>query len=62
MKTKGKFIFKKSWYSYCSAHIEPDESCDRCNVGSWHNNLLHNISSYFHDHHYRLWVWFVNNI
>jgi hypothetical protein len=37
MRTKGKFIFKKEWYSFCSIHHEYDEKCGACNGGSWYS-------------------------
>jgi hypothetical protein len=35
MKTKGKFFWKKRWYSYCSRHHEHDYRCNLCDAGSW---------------------------
>lgn len=43
MKDKGFFIFKKKWYSICSAHQEYKNDCALCNVGSWKNVILSKI-------------------
>ena len=45
MKDKGFFIFKKRWYSMCSAHQEYQQDCTLCNVGSWKNILIGKIES-----------------
>lgn len=45
MKDKGFFIFKKRWYSICSAHQEYQHDCALCNVGNWHSVLLGKIEN-----------------
>lgn len=57
MKTKGKYFWKKTWYSFCSRHREYDDTCDICKSGTWENNWLLAIDSYIHDHCYKLWYW-----
>lgn len=60
MKTRGKGIFKETWYSFCSIHSVYNENCPICNHGSWVNNFKHNISSFIYDHFPNLWRWYVN--
>jgi len=62
MRTRGKFIFKESWWSYCSAHQTYDENCEICQSGNWHNNIMVAFSGFVHDHWYGLWYWWVNNL
>lgn len=59
---KGKWIWKEKWYSICSIHMNYDKNCSMCTTGSWHNVWMLKINSWFHDHTYRLWRWWVNNI
>lgn len=57
---KGKFFWKKRWYSICSAHMVYDKDCPRCNVGGWHNLWGLAIGGFFHDHFYKLWFYYQN--
>lgn len=59
---RGKGLKKKTWYSICSIHYIHDNNCNMCNTGSWQNNFMLTISSWFHDHIYWLWLWWINNI
>lgn len=61
MRTRGHGLFKETWYSFCSRHLEYDESCHICNSGRWVNNIRHSLSSFIYDHFPRLWIWWVNN-
>ena len=60
MRTKGKFLNKKQWYSFCSKHHDYDENCKICNIGSQHNIYMVKINSFFHDNFYELWFYYVN--
>lgn len=60
MLTKGKYFWKKSWYSICSMHREHDETCNICKSGTWENNWLVVIDGFIHDHCYKLWYWNAN--
>lgn len=59
-KDRGKFFWKKRWFSICSAHMYYQEDCPRCNAGGWHNLWLLAISGFFHDHFYKLWFYYQN--
>lgn len=60
MREKGKFLWKKRWYSICSAHQDYKEDCPRCNAGTWNNIVMLAISGFFHDHFYNLWFYWMN--
>lgn len=59
---RGKWFWKKRWYSICSAHKDHNKDCQLCKTGSWHNVWLGAIEGFFHDHIYWLWYFFVNYI
>lgn len=59
-KTKGKFIFKSTFYSYCSAHGGDDPNCKICQAGQWSNNILSSISRFFYWLSPTIWRWWVN--
>jgi hypothetical protein len=60
MKTKGKFIFKKQFYSYCSMHFDEDKDCFACQHGQWSNIILDKIGHFIFKHFPKLWIWYVN--
>ena len=60
LRTQGRGIFKKEWYSFCSRRGKFDENCHICNVGTWNNVYKRIIGSLIHKHFYKLWFWFVN--
>jgi|AntAceMinimDraft_16_1070373.scaffolds.fasta_scaffold16553_3 hypothetical protein len=60
IREKGKFFWKKRWYSICSIHYEYNKECPMCNAGTWSNVWGTAISSFFCDHLYKLWFWWVN--
>lgn len=63
METKGKFFWKKRYYSICSIHgLKPNSNCSLCKRGGWYNVWNLNISSFFHEHFTRVWCWWQNNI
>ena len=59
---RGKGLRKQRWYSLCSAHPNHDKDCSMCQTGMWHNIYLNKIETWFHDHTYGLWYFWVNNI
>ena len=59
---KGRFFWKKTWYSFCSTHVEHDNNCPRCNAGHWSNNWLNAISGFFFKYMPKFWIWWVNNV
>jgi hypothetical protein len=60
MKYKGKFIFKKQWYSICSMHYEYKEDCNCCNTGTWENIFIHKIGSFIYKKFPKFWIWWMN--
>lgn len=60
MRTKGKFFWRKSWYSICSVHFNYKNDCGMCNAGSWHYDILSKIDGIIHDHWYSLWFYWHN--
>jgi hypothetical protein len=60
MLTKGKFFWKKTWYSFCSRHREYDETCNICTSGSWSNNWIHSIGNVIYKNCPTLWIWWLN--
>ena len=60
MREKGKFFWKKRWFSICSMHWDHDENCNMCNTGTWSNVWLSKISAWFFEHFPKLWIWYVN--
>jgi hypothetical protein len=60
MLTKGKFLFKKQWYSICSRHQHYEWHCELCNIGRWHNIFLSKISHFIFNHFEKLWIFCVN--
>lgn len=52
MKTKGKFFWKQTWFSYCSRHQEYDSECKLCNSGRWSYNWLAAISAFCYKYFY----------
>ena len=59
---RGKGLKKQRWYSICSIHGNFNKDCHICNTGMWHNMALIKIESWFHDHIYWLWYFWVNYI
>lgn len=43
MRDKGKFFYKKRWFSLCSAHLQYNYECINCNTGTWKNVWRTNI-------------------
>jgi len=42
---KGKGLFRKEFYSICSAHQHYDTNCHMCRTGVWHNIYKSKISN-----------------
>lgn len=59
---KGKYLWKKRWYSICSTHQIYSKDCPRCNIGSWHSDWKQSITSWFFHNFPKFWIWWVNNI
>ena len=58
LPTKGKYFWKKEWYSICSIHHQHNEKCEMCNTGNWHNVLLGNILNFLYykiNIFYKIW-------
>ena len=60
MRIKGKYFWKKQWYSICSKHTSHYDNCKLCDVGKWENTWSLKISTYFHQNFYYLWSWWQN--
>lgn len=60
MLTKGKFLFKKEWYSICSRHQQYESTCNICNHGSWRNVFLSKISHFVFKYFPKFWIYVVN--
>jgi hypothetical protein len=56
MKTKGRFIFKSTWYSFCSKHIDYDKNCHICESGVWQNDIIHNIGNLLFTYFPGFWI------
>ena len=57
MRDKGIFFWKKRWFSICSAHQQYNKECSTCNVGSWANVWLNNITSVVFKISPKLYIW-----
>ena len=60
LRTKGRFLNKKEWYSICSIHYEYDKTCNMCNAGQWVNVWGQKISSLFYSISKGAWIWWTN--
>jgi len=59
-RLRGSFFKKEEWWSICSKHIEYDENCKTCNIGSWKNVWKHNMSAILYDISPKIWIYFNN--
>lgn len=57
---RGRFPFRRTWYSICSMHYYHDESCDLCKTGDWSNDVRHWLGGRVFRYCPRLWRWWVN--
>jgi len=57
---KGRFFWKKEWYSICSMHREYNPDCSMCKSGSWQNILLVKLDSKIFDLFPRFWRFMAN--
>lgn len=62
MRTRGKYLKKEIWFSFCSRHSVYDETCNICNSGNWRNAIKYKVSSFIYDSFPSLWRWWVNRI
>lgn len=60
MKTKGKYFWKKGWYSICSMHRDENDDCQMCQTGRWVNVCGYNVSSFIYGKWPNLWRWWAN--
>lgn len=64
MKYKGDRIgwglWRRDWYSICSAHQESQEDCDLCMSGSYVWYITHLINSLIYKLCPNLWIWWSN--
>jgi hypothetical protein len=60
MRAKGRFFWKKIWFSICSMHFDYNEECSMCRAGNWTNVWEWKIGGAIHDICPRLWRWWVN--
>ena len=60
MRTKGKYFWKKEWYSICSLHMEYQENCPLCNKGQWINVTRHWFNKLLYKYCYSLWFYNMN--
>jgi hypothetical protein len=44
---RGKWLFKKVWFSICSKHDIYQHDCDLCNAGMWENLIKVKITNWF---------------
>ncbi len=58
--TKGRFLWKKEWYSLCSAHQEFNADCNTCKSGRWVNTTGQAISIFIFNISPGFWRWWVN--
>lgn len=61
MKTKGRFFWKKGWYSFCSKHYHHDFECKGCNSGTWEYVWIVKISNFIYKVSPGLWIWWNNS-
>lgn len=59
-KTKGRFLWRSTWYSICSAHREYKEDCPRCNVGGWSNDIQYRLGAIVFKKAPGVWRWWAN--
>ena len=57
---KGKWIFKQTWYSICSAHQNYKPGCSLCCIGHWSNDITHWIGGQLFKYLPKLWIWAAN--
>lgn len=60
MKDKGKFLNKKRWISYCSAHRVYNENCNICNSGTWESVWKLKITDFGYKIKLQIWTWLIN--
>ena len=56
----GKLWWRQTWYSICSRHSEASPQCRLCMTGHYRNDVTRRVGSFFHNHFYSLWYWWVN--
>lgn len=60
-KSRGKWIFRSTWLSPCSIHMNsPKERCAACRAGEYSNDLLRDLEGAFYDRFPRAWRWWAN--
>jgi hypothetical protein len=57
---KGKFFWKKEWYSFCSTHQTYNPKCNRCNTGQYVNVWGNYINGIFFKISPKLWKIYAN--
>lgn len=57
MRDKGILFWRERWFSICSAHQQYNKECSTCNVGTWTNVWLNNITSLIFKISPKLYTW-----
>jgi hypothetical protein len=60
MREKGCFFWKQRWYSICSAHLEYDKDCPRCQTGYWKSVVVGAIEHFVYKYSYKHWFYWMN--
>ena len=60
MESKGRWFWRRDWYSVCSSHQRVRHDCARCRTGHWHYRWLRRIDGVIYQRYPRFWVWWHN--
>jgi hypothetical protein len=53
--------FRQEFYSFSSKLRYDEEEYIRNGWGTWYNVYWRKVDSYIHDHHKKLWLWYMND-
>lgn len=60
LKTQGRWLWRKEWYSICSCHFQHEPDCHMCQSGTWINVHTRMVDHWFFVHFQRLWIYWAS--
>lgn len=59
-RTKGRFLWKQEWITFCSRHPEYDGNCSICRNGFWRPSIIMWYEHVLYKISYKLWFHYMN--
>lgn len=59
-RTKGLFLWKQQWISFCSRHGDYDETCSICTHGFWRSSVIIWLENLLYKISYKWWFYYMN--